>query len=336
MITPKPSVSKLQPYSPPIESRGEFIRLDFNENLINRGKFSGVDVSVYPEYAELIKKLSSYFGVKRENILPTNGADEAIKTVVDTFVDKGDEVMIIEPTFPMFRLYAQIAGAKIKSIPYSRDFSFPVDKVLENISKKTKLIVIANPNNPTGTLLEIDDVIRILNKGKNSAVLIDEAYADFSGVSCIGLIPKYRNLIVAKSFSKVFGLAGLRLGALVSDEGNIKWLKKVRSPYSVNSMAVKIGIAALNDPGHAKKYVLEIKKNKRMLAGYLRELGIDVYEGHANFLLAGFSKPDKLYNFLKKRGILIRRIPLKGFVRITIGAKKQMQYLMKCMGDYVE
>ncbi|MBI4439590.1 histidinol-phosphate transaminase [Candidatus Woesearchaeota archaeon] len=342
MLKPKKSVIGMQPYRPPIEGRDAYLRLDFNENLygatqkLNSIKLSPKYISVYPEYSSLLKKLSSYFKTGIENILPSNGADEGIKTVFDTFVDRDDEVIMVEPTFPMFRVYAQIAGAKIKSIPYGSDFSFPLKKALKEIKKSTKLVVIANPNNPTGTLLEKSGVIKILKKAKNSAVLIDEAYADFSGVSCINLIKKYRTLIVVKSFSKVFGIAGVRLGTLLSDKHNISCMKNVRSPYSVNSLAVLIGSIALSDVGHARKYVLEVRKNKIMLVEFLRKRGIYVYGGHANFILAKFNNPGKLYSCLKKKGILIRRIPIKGYVRITIGRKDQMKRLMKCIGDCLE
>ncbi|MFC1768377.1 histidinol-phosphate transaminase [Nanoarchaeota archaeon] len=340
-MKPKKSVMEMEPYRPPIEGRDDFIRLDFNENLsgptkkIMKLKLSPLYLSVYPEYEEFQKQLAKFFKVKKENIIPTNGADEGIKTIIETYVDKNDEVLILDPTFPMYKVYSQILGAKIKKVSYNNDFSFPLNKLLKSITKKTKLIAIANPNNPTGTLLDKKGIIKILNKSKNSVLLLDEAYADFSGVSCINLINKYPNLIITRSFSKVFGLAGLRLGVILAKKDNINYLKNVRSPYSVNSLAVKVASIALKDVKHNKTYVKEIKQNKTTIANFLRKKNVQVFEGDANFMLAKIKNQKKLYNFLKKKGILIRQVPVKGYIRITIGTKKQNNYLIKCLGDYL-
>ncbi len=342
MIKPKASVLKMSPYHPPIEGRAKYMRLDFNENLmgptkkLENFKIDREFFSIYPEYGDFKKKLAIYYAQKEETLLPTNGADEGIKIVVDTYVDKGDEVILIEPTFPMFCVYAEIAGAKIKRVSYEKDFSFPIEKVLKLISKKTRLIVFANPNNPTGTLVEKRDVERILKQAKNTIVLVDEAYGKFSKQTCRDLIKTHDNLIVATSFSKVFGLAGLRLGVLFSQKKNIEYLSSVRSPYSVNSLAVKIGMIALDDPTYVDRYVQEVIQERKRLAEFFTRKKIYCHEGFANFILIKPDHSDKLYEFLKEKGILIRKVALKGYVRITIGRKDQMDTLIRCLEKFYE
>ena len=168
MIKPRKSVMEMEEYKPPTYGRENFIRLDFNENTkgcspnviksLRRINFAGM--SIYPDYSNLRKILAKYCRIKEDEILPTNATDEAIKTVVETYIEKGkDEIIIPVPTFAMFKFYAQLNDALIKEILYNADLSFPTDKILGQISKKTKIIVLVNPNNPTGTSVRNSDII---------------------------------------------------------------------------------------------------------------------------------------------------------------------------------
>ncbi|GAG08939.1 unnamed protein product, partial [marine sediment metagenome] len=248
------------------------------------------DLAAYPEYAEFKIKLASYLGIKEGNLLLTNATDEAISVIVQTYINEGDEVLIPVPSFAMFRFYAQVAGAKISEILYKNNLEFPTKKVLNKISKKTKLIVLCNPNNPTGTQIDKKDIIKILEKAKDSIVLVDEAYNQFSKESCTELIDDYENLIVIQTFSKAFGLGGLRLGYILSNDANIKDIGRVLSPYSVNSAAVKSASAALDDKEYIDWYVMQVLKGKKYVLEEFEKLKIKVYTTNANFFLAKFGK----------------------------------------------
>src|SRR3989338_3360287 len=234
----------MQEYKPPTSDRTNSLRLDFNENAVGcsmkvisaLNSISPDSLATYPEYDKLRKALANYCNVDVNKIIPTNGTDEAIKTIIETYVEKGkDEIIIPTPTFAMFKFYAQLNEAIIKEIQYNYDLSFPVKKVLGGINKNTKIVVLVNPNNPTGTSIKEQNIIKIIEKAQenNTIVIIDEAYCQFSGKTSIPLTKKYNNLIITQTFSKAFGLAGLRLGYIISNEDNINLIKKILSPYSV-------------------------------------------------------------------------------------------------------
>ena len=347
MIQAKKSVRKMEGYSPPLEGREEGLRLDFNENTIGCSPkvvqaLKKVDVSkfsMYPEYSKFKKKLARFLRVKDDNLLLTNGTDEAIKVVLDTFVEKGDEVVIPVPTFAMFKIYATIAGASVKEVAYDDNLSFPVEKVLGSIGARTKVVVIVNPNNPTGTAVDKNDIVRIVEKArKNDAiVLIDEAYYEFYGKSSIGLRDKYGNVIVSRTFSKAFGLAGLRLGCIVGQDIIVKQLEKVISPYSVNSLAVYCGDVAIDDLSYVNKYVTDVKQNKKYLEKGLKSMGLKVFRTNANFLLVDLGcRCRYVCKQLAKEGILIRDRSsdalLEGCARITVGTKRQCGLLLSRLG----
>ena len=344
MIQPKKSVQKMQPYIPPLENRRGKLRLDFNENTIGCSpkvveafkKIKPEDIASYPEYSPFIKKLASSFGVNEENLLIANAGDEAIMVLMQTFVEKGDSIIIPAPTFAMFKFYAQIAGANIIEALYNNDLSFPADRALKKISKKTKLVVLVSPNNPTGTSIKTGDIIKIIEAAKDSIVLLDEAYYQFSKISYLKLIKRYNNLVILRTFSKAFGLAGLRLGCLFSNKEIIKTLRKVRSPYSINTTAVIAANAALDDKKFVENYVEEILKAKEFLCRELSKLKIRYVKGDANFILAYFgSNCKKIVEKLRDKNILVRDRSadplLNGFVRITIGTKEQMQQLVNAL-----
>ncbi len=344
MTSSRKAIADMKPYSAPTEGRRGKLCLDFNENSVGCSpkvvdalrKVTADDVSVYPAYGEFLGKLAKYLGVDASEVLLTNGSDEAIKVVMDAYVGQGDEVVLPVPTFAMFKAYASIAGAKVKEVTYNADLSFPLKQVLAAISIKTKLVIIVNPNNPTGTAIMEEDVMTILNKAKNSIVLIDEAYWQYCGRSCKGLIKKYGNLIVLQTFSKAFGLAGLRLGYVISNQETISILQKVISPYSVNSLALIAGRAALQDLVFVDAYVAEVKQSKAYVVRELQKLGIKTYPSEANFILANFgNKCITVCTKLSENKILVRsrtNYPLlKGCVRVGIGTRQQSFRLMRAL-----
>lgn len=346
MIKPKKSVLEMQPYNPPLEGRRDYIRLDFNENTRGPGKnvleaaskATALDLSAYPEYEEFRRMLAKFLKIKESELLITNASDEAIKLIIDTYMEKEEEIIIPIPTFPLFKFYSQVAGVRVKEILYNKNLSFPTDKILKSISKKTKIIVIVNPNSPTGTMIEKSDIMRIMDKAKNSIVLLDEAYYQFSEVSLKKLVNRYPNLVIIQTFSKAFGLGGLRLGYIISNKDNIAALKKASSPYSVNTIAMIAATEAIKNSSYAKSYVEEVKKSRKLLEKALKELKIRFLSSKTNFILADFGTRAKyVENNLKKKGILVRNQSekrlLKGFMRITIGTKSETKKLIKALRE---
>ncbi|MFH2027802.1 MAG: histidinol-phosphate transaminase, partial [Nanoarchaeota archaeon] len=285
------------------------------------------------------KKLAEHAGVKVSNLLLTNATDEAISVIMQTYINQGDEIILPVPTFAMFKFYADLVGAKITEVLYNKDLKFPIKPVLQKISKKTKIVVIVNPNNPTGTSIKQEDIVKILEKAKNSIVLVDEAYVQFNKDSAIDLIRKYDNLVVIQTFSKAFGLGGLRLGYIVSNDAVIKIIGKVLSPYSVNTAVVRAASAALDDKDYVDWYIKEVEKARKYVFEQFKDMKIKIYETNANFFLAKFKNAPEVAEKLKEKGILVRdrsNYPLlSGCLRITIGSKNQMKQLINALKEII-
>lgn len=350
MIEPKKAVQELEEYTQPAEGRMDYVRLDFNENTVGCSgkvikalrKIKTGDLSSYPEYGNLRKKLSGFLGVKPEQVLQTNGSDEAIKTIMETYIGRGkNEVLLPVPTYSLFGFFARLSGARVKEVLYCNDLAFPTQRVLDSISQKTKIVVIVNPNNPTGTTASMQDLERIIEKAaENDAIaLVDEAYFPFYNESTVGLVEKYDNLMVIRTFSKAFGLAGLKIGYIVSNPANIRAMAKVLLPaYTVNYAACACISAAIDDYDYVKKYVAEVERSKLAFYKSLEKAGIKYYRSNSNFVLINLGDECGRYcEELKKRGILVRSRTndplLEGCVRVTIGMKKQMDSLVSSLNE---
>jgi len=327
-------------------NRKDKIKLDLNENLMGCSlkviealkKVTCDDISVYPEYDTFMDKLSSYLDVGKNNLMITNGADEALRVIMDTYLDKNDEIIIPNPTFYIFESHSEIIGAKKNLVDYNDDLSFPVDSILEKINANTKMITIVNPNNPTGTIVYRNDIVRILEKAKNAIVLVDEAYFQFSNKSCKDLINSYSNLIVVQTFSKGFGLAGVRLGYIISNENVIQNLRKIVLPYGVNGLSIVAGSAALDDLEFVDHYVNLVRDNRSYLLAELDKVGVRTYQSDANFIVANFGENlDIVCKKLNEKNILVNNVSslplLDGCLRIAIGTRTQMETLVNEIKD---
>ncbi len=343
-IQAKSNIQNMIKYDPPVEQRQGKIRLDFNENTFGCSpkvleRFKEIlieDFSIYPENNTFRLKLAKYLNLFPSEVLPSNGTDEAIKIIMDAYLDTDQELILLTPSFTMYEIYALIAGAKIQPILYKTDLSFPLEDILAAISKTTRMIIIGNPNNPTGTIVKQTDIERILKKAKNALVIIDEAYFHYYGKSSKGLIRSYSNLVVLQTFSKAFGLAGLRIGYIMANSAIIETLQKVISPYSVNKFAQIAAIASIEDIDFLNQKVEEIRKNRQFLINQLQYLGVEVIPSEANFIIAYFGeKMQKVYTLLNNFGILVRdqskKPLLKNYLRITIGTKEECILLVKAI-----
>jgi histidinol-phosphate aminotransferase len=333
-------------YAPPTGSRIGKLRLDFNENTVGCSPRVAAALerlatkeflSTYPEYQEARRKVGKFFGLPPDQLLFSDGTDEAIHLLCSTYVEPGDDVVMPWPAFPMFRFYVQVAGGEPRRISYRPpDLAFPLDELLSAITPRTRLVLVANPNNPTGGAIGLDEIEKILQRAENAAVLIDEAYYEFYGVTALQLLPDYPNLFVSRTFSKAFGLAGLRVGCLLSQAENIASVHKGQSPYSVNSLGVLCASEAIEDQEYVRSYVRDVLEAREVLLAGLRDLGVRFYPTQANFVLADFgARSETVCQALRERDVLVRdrSAELPGTVRITIGNKSQIGHLLAALGE---
>jgi histidinol-phosphate aminotransferase len=330
-------------YEAPAEGRSNKLRLDFNENTagclpaVRRAlaKLTAKQIAMYPEYQAPTQRLARYFRVRPEELLLANGGDDALRVFFDTFVESQTSILICEPTFPMYRYYAEIYGARISVLRYGRQMEFPLNNAIAALHKKPRVLFIANPNNPTGTLLQPGAIRKLLHAATHTAVVIDEAYAEFSGETVIPWIRKYPQLFVARTFSKVAGLAALRLGAVIAREDSLSLVRRAMPPFPVNLAALVAAEAAVNDRTTMLGYVREVKRLRTWFAAELRKLQVKTFPSAGNFLLANFGPTGPaLFRKLEKEGILLRdrsKDIAPGFVRITIGTSSEMQRLLKAI-----
>jgi histidinol-phosphate aminotransferase len=342
MPEPREAVRKMAPYSPPSGGRDGKLRLDFNENTVGcspvvvdflREHLTASQLSIYPEYADAMKELAAFFGVSEDEFTLTNGTDEAIQVFVNTFIDSGDEVVVLKPSYAMYRFYAEVAGATVIEVGYQPEtLAFPMDELLAAITPATRAVLIANPNNPTGTAIDLDGIKRILEAAAGAAVLIDEAYFEFSEITALPWIQEHSNLFVSRTFSKVYGMAAMRCGCLFSGARNIAWVKKAQSPYSVNTMAALAARAAIRDRAYVEAYVDEVLAARALAYDGLHKLGIKTFPSEANFIL--FYLGDRaipIRDALRERGVLVRdrSYEIPGWVRVTIGTRAQMERFLE-------
>ena len=337
-LAPRDAVLRMAPYHPPSSGRRNKLRLDFNENTVGapphvldfiKRYLTAADLSIYPEYEHALQDLALHFGVGEDELTLTNGTDEAIQLLINAYVDDGNQVLILKPSYAMYRFYAQLAGAAVEEIDYRPGtLTFPLEELVERITPATRAVLISNPNNPTGTGTNVSALQRILRKASHAAVLVDEAYYEFSGVTAMPLLNQYHNLFVSRTFSKIYGMAAMRCGCLFSQAGNMEYLRKAQSPYSVNALAAMAARIAVQDQKFVEEYVLEVLTARELLYVGFERLKIPYIKSQANFVL--FQAGDRaaaVRDALRSRGILVRdrSYELPGYVRVTVGTRDQAQ-----------
>lgn len=336
-LKPRGAVVKMAPYSPPTAGRAGKLRLDFNENTVGcspavvRALVRAITqerLTIYPEYEATREALSTFFAVPQSQFLLTNGTDEAIQVLVNTFVDDDEEVVVLTPSYAMYRFYAEVAGAKVLNLPYrSGSLAFPLEELLAMVTPATRAILISNPNNPTGTGIGLETIETILKHAPRAAVLLDEAYYEFCGVTALPLIARYQNLFVSRTFSKAYGLAGLRIGCLFSQEGNVKFLHKAQSPYSVNILAAVAARAGVSDSAFVRDFVRQAIVARDLLYAGFEKRGIPFYQSQGNFVLFHVGDASiAIRDGLSERGVLVRdrSYEIEGCVRVTAGTPAQV------------
>jgi histidinol-phosphate aminotransferase len=326
----------MKEYHPPLGNR-DAMRLDFNENTIAcsprvkevLGRISAGALTRYPEREPVERIVAEHLGVAAEQLALTNGVDEAIHVLFETFLENGDELLLPVPTYTMYEVYASATDARAVTVQAAEDLQFPFERLLSAITPRTKIIALANPNSPSGSVATREQILEITRRAQDAVVLVDEAYFHFFGETVMDLVGSVPNLMVARTFSKAYGLAGLRLGVLVGPVELMKWIRRVLSPYSVNSLALACLPPALEDTAYLDWYVGEVLAARSEFEVALDELRVRRWPSRANFVLVEIGeKHADFVRLMSAGGVLVRDRSsdpgCDGCVRITIGTREQM------------
>lgn len=328
-------------------SRRDFIRLDKNERIENFSKkfiqnlkFTSFDLSAYPETGKIYKLLSKKLKIKLNQLLVIPGSEFGIRICLEHFCNKkkNPRLLALEPTFGMVDAYSKLYNIKKINILYDNLLQIDTNKLLKKIKRNISLVIIANPNSPTGTIIEKKSLFKIINKAKKFSipVLIDEAYAGFYNFSYIKFIKKFQNLIVLRSFSKSYGLAGLRAGYLISNKRVMKEIYKYKPMYEINSIACKIIEKFLKNSLIEKKYIAKTNQGKKYFQNELKKMKIEYLKTYANFIHINLkNKKSFIEKRLRSKKILTRKGPgvksFNNFLRITLGPENEMRKVIKVL-----
>lgn len=331
---PSATVQRMKEYHPPLGDRSG-VRLDFNENTFGcsprvleaLGRISRGDLTRYPEREPLERRVAEPLGLAAAQVLLTNGVDEAIHVLCQTYLDASTEILLPVPTYSMYEVYASGTPARVVAVPAEANFQFPLRALLKAITPATRLIAIANPNSPTGQAVRREDLIRVIEAAPHAAVFVDEAYYHFFGETVLDLIGRVPNVIVGRTFSKAYGLAGLRLGVLCAAEEQMHWMRRAISPYSVNSVALACLRAALEDEGYLRWYTEEVLASRAEFESALERLGMPFWPSQANFVLVKVgAKHREFVEAMRTHNVLVRDRSndpgCDGCVRITVGTRE--------------
>ncbi len=330
-LSPRDAVQRMHEYHPPLAGR-DGLRLDFNENTFAPSprvqavlqRIAAETLTKYPERHHVEQIVAKHFGLPDDAVLLTNGVDEAIHLLCETYLEPEDEVVIVTPTFSMYALYAEATGARIREIQADRTLEFPYQRVREAIGPSTRVIMIASPNNPTGAVVDASSLLELAEAAPQAALLVDEAYYHFHGESVLSATATVTNLFVARTFSKAYGLAGLRIGLLVGHPDAMRFVRKVSSPYNVNSIALECLPEALADEDYIRWYSDQVMQSRVAAESALTQLKVPYWPSHANFILMNIGGKHKAFvAAMRRQGVLVRDRSndpgCDGCVRITLG-----------------
>lgn len=343
MLSARRAVRTLPTYHPPLSGR-EGLRLDFNENTVGCSlrvlqrlrELDAEQIARYPEREPVERVVADFLKTHPDELLLTNGIDEAIHLLCETFLEPGDEAIIVVPTFSMYEISAAATGANVVVVVADENFRFPLGALRAAVTSRTRLIAVANPNNPTGALATSRELHQIARSAPDAALLVDEAYFEFCGETMLGAWHELPNLFVARTFSKAYGMAGMRVGVLAGDSKQMAMVRKVASPYNVNGLALAGLPEALADQQYVRSYVEQVSAGRERLQQEFEKLGIEYWPSRANFVLARFGRLCKPFiAAMKVCGILVRDRSsdpgCAGCVRITLGTSEQTERLLNAL-----
>jgi histidinol-phosphate aminotransferase len=343
--SPRARVSAMKEYHPPLGCR-DTLRLDFNENTLAcspavRNVLAGIsasDLTRYPERESVEAIIAAHLGLASTQVALTNGVDEAIHVLFEAFLDAGDELLLPVPTYTMYEVYASATDAHVIAVQAADDLQFPFDDLVGSITSRTKIIAIANPNSPSGSIATREQIVELARRAPHSIILVDEAYFHFCGETVIDLIGKSSNLILARTFSKAYGLAGLRVGVLAGPGESMQWVRRVLSPYSVNSVALACLPTAIEEKAYLAWYVAEVLAARSEFETALTSAKVRYWPSRANFILVEIGpRHQEFVRHMHSAGVLVRDRSndpgCDGRVRITIGTREQMKKAVVALNE---
>lgn len=333
---PRARVLAMPEYHPPLAGR-DALRLDFNENTLAPSprvvaklrEVTGESLTIYPEREPVERVVAAHLGLQSGQILLTNGVDEAIHLMACAFLDGGDEALICTPTFFMYEVSVSMMSSHLVRVQADDSLAFPFDRFLAAISPRTKLIIVASPNNPTGSVVSRQQILALAAAAPQAVLMVDEAYFHFFGETVLPDVSSVPNLVVARTFSKAYGLASLRIGMLAANPRLIGYLRKVSSPYNVNGVALLVLPEAVADTEYLQWYAAEVHRGRERLAAALMKLGVRTWPSAANFVLMDIGPRHKEFcAAMRDRGVLLRDRSsdpgCEGYVRITVGPEEHV------------
>jgi len=336
------NIQKVVPYS---SARDEFtgeegIFLDANENPIT--SLAAAQYNRYPDphQRKLKQKISPIKKVAAENIFLGNGSDEPIDLLIRAFCEpKQDEILILPPTYGMYKVCAAIQDVAINTVPLDARYDLQVDKVLAACKPNTKIIFVCTPNNPTGNSISKDKTHQLLTSF-DGLVVVDEAYIDFSEQeSFVSELATYPNLVILHTFSKAWGMAALRLGMCFASQEIIQLLTKIKFPYNINQATIDLAMKSLDRVEEMRTLVQRINTERERLKEELNKLAcvLEIYPSETNFLLVKVTEPKKIHTELMAQGVIVRDrssvIACEGCLRISVGTKEENDTLLNCLKD---
>jgi histidinol-phosphate aminotransferase len=336
----------------PYKERMGFVRLDRNEDPVGYSEvffknfldsLTVHDFAAYSDSINLVKKLSSWTELGEENFYICAGSDAAIKNIFECFIEQGDKIILQNPSWRMYDVYAAMYGADIKYVDYGDNLSFDTAKVLPVLENEhIKMLILANPNQPTGTLIPSEEICKILEKArqKDTLVIIDEAYHLFTPETSISYVNNFNNLIIVRTFSKAFGAAGLRIGYAVSNSNLIKYLMLLKPVTDSNSVAIKFAEYLLDNFNVVKDKIEDFMAGRSYLYQRFLDNNLTSHISHTNFLLLkcqSFEKGLEIINQANSYGYLLKGPfafkPLENYIRITVGPLNLMQQFWNDCGQ---
>ncbi|TCO79375.1 histidinol-phosphate transaminase [Marinisporobacter balticus] len=345
----KESVCLIKPYN--VLKEEIDIKLDANENPFNIFEFlkekfikkiSNLDMNRYPDTdsERLRMAFAKHVDVQEENILCANGSDEIIQMIINAFVDKDEYVITHSPTFSMYKIFTTIVGGKVMEVSSELSLEIDVEEIIKEANtKKAKVVFLCNPNNPTGTVIPREDIIRVIEETK-AIVVVDEAYYEFLGQSVVGLINDYDRLIVLRTLSKAFALAGARVGYAIASEKMMDVLYRVKAPYNLNIFSQIAAELFVENIDLINVYLKKIIEEREYLLEALKKMDdMKTFPTGSNFILIKSAKAREILATCRKEGISLRNFGedglLKDCIRITVGTREENNKVINLLKDVV-
>lgn len=351
MILPKKTLRNVERFSHPIKSREGLVPLERNERTVDfpeailedlRGLVTGFRLRAYPEMDEFYEALSAWSGFAVEELLATDGADGALQRVFSTYVSEGDEVVTMSPSYAMYPVYCQMYGAVVRTLTFDDELRLPFGSVLAQARPGIRLIALVNPNQPIESCFTLEQMRELAAQCLKHDVLllVDEAYYHFCEITAVPLVREFANVMVARTFSKAFGLAGLRIGYLIAQAPVIKALRALKPIYEVNNLNAAFATYFLRHPSIMESYVADVNAGREVLTGFFSRYGCSLHGKYSNTLLVGFPAAvpvQPLTHWLRERKWLVRAEtdpPTPNHLRITLGPAGQMQELVSMIEPF--